>query len=133
MTFIVSGIFLILLMIILIQTYEKRKMIRDMNEIQEKLSDIIEQKTTEKVLIQTEQKAIQQFLIQVNCLLDYNQQIIADYEKTKESLKRLLSNMSHDLKTPLTVILGYVEILDLDNSMSDGEKKKVISSLHKKY
>ena len=132
MVFLLSIIIVVLLVIIAAQSYFRRKMNRGLKEIQKKLSDIIEQKSTEKVLIQTDQKTIKLFLIQINRLLDYNQQVIADYVKTKESLRKLLSNMSHDLKTPLTVILGYVEKLNLDNSMSVEERSQVISRLHQK-
>ena len=132
MVLLLSIIIVVLLVIIAAQSYFRRKMNRGLKEIQKKLSDIIEQKSTEKVLIQTDQKTIKLFLIQINRLLDYNQQVIADYVKTKESLRKLLSNMSHDLKTPLTVILGYVEKLNLDNSMSIEERSQVISRLHQK-
>ncbi|WP_316568870.1 sensor histidine kinase [Neobacillus sp. YIM B06451] len=132
MTLLLSIIIIVLLFIIAVQSYSRRKMNRSLNEIQKKLSDIFEQKTTEKVLIQTDHQTIKQFLIQMNRLLDYNQQVIADYVKTKESLRKLLSNMSHDLKTPLTVILGYVEKLHLDNSMSVEERSQAISRLHQK-
>ncbi|MEH7237744.1 sensor histidine kinase [Bacillus sp. JJ1562] len=132
MVLLLSTIIVILLVIVAVQSYSRRKMNRDLNDIQNKLTDIIEQKTTEKVLIQTEQKTIKQFLIQINRLLDYNQQVIAEYVKTKESLRKMLSNMSHDLKTPLTVILGYVEKLHVDNNMSVDERSQTISRLHQK-
>ncbi|MBS4219588.1 sensor histidine kinase [Bacillus sp. FJAT-49711] len=132
MVLLLSIIIIVLLVIIVVQSYFRRKMKRELIEIQKKLSDIIEQKTTEKVLIQTDQKTIKLFLIQINRLLDYNQQVIADYVKTKDSLRKLLSNMSHDLKTPLTVILGYVEKLNLDNNMSMEERRQVLNRLHQK-
>ncbi|WP_440603691.1 sensor histidine kinase [Bacillus sp. GB_SG_008] len=132
MALLLSVIIVILLVIIGVQSYFRRKMNRDLNEIRNKLSYIIEQETAEKVLIQTDQKTIKLFLIQINRLLDYNQQVIADYMKTKESLRKMLSNMSHDLKTPFTVIWGYVEKLNLDNSMSVEERSEVTSRLHQK-
>ena len=52
------------------------------------LSDIIDKETAEKVLMQTDQITIKLFLIQINRLLDYNQKVIADYAKMKESLKK---------------------------------------------
>lgn len=132
MVLLLSFIIVVLLVIIGAQSYFRRKMYRELNEIRDKLSDIIEQETTEKVLLQTDQKTIKLFLIQINRLLDYNQQVIADYLKTKENLRKMLSNMSHDLKTPLTVILGYVEKLTLDNRMSMEERYQVTSRLHQK-
>ncbi|AXI09273.1 two-component sensor histidine kinase [Oceanobacillus zhaokaii] len=132
MVLLLSIIIVVSFVIIGVQYYFRRKLDRDLNDIRNKLSDIIDQKTTEKVLLQTNQKNIKQFLIQINRLLDYNQQVIADYLKTKDSLRKMLSNMSHDLKTPLTVILGYVEKLTIDKSMSVEEQYQVTSRLHQK-
>ncbi|WP_256992767.1 sensor histidine kinase [Paenibacillus sp. SSG-1] len=94
--------------------------------------EIIEHQTAEKVLFQTDQQAVQQLLIQINRLLDYNQRVIADYARTKDSLKKMISNMSHDLKTPLTVILGYAEKLNQEESITEEERKQVILRLNNK-
>lgn len=84
------------------------------------------------MLLQTDQHSIQFLLIQINRLLAYNQKVFADYASTKDSLRKMISNMSHDLKTPLTVILGYVEKLKLDDKLSEDEKEKAILRLHEK-
>ena len=133
MTTIVTGIFIVVLLVIIsLQSYLSWKMARDLTNIRRQLSDVIEHRTAEKVLIQTDQKTVKQFLIQINRLLDYNQQVIADYVKTKESLRKLLANMSHDLKTPLTVILGYVEKLADEKNISVEERNKTLGRLHQK-
>ena len=132
MVLLLSIVIVVLLVIIGVQSYFRRKMDRDLNEIRKKLSDVIDNATAEKVLMQTDQQTIKLFLIQINRLLDYNQKVIADYAKTKESLRKMLSNMSHDLKTPLTVILGYVEKLMMDKSMSEVERGEVTFRLHQK-
>ncbi|MBS4192159.1 sensor histidine kinase [Bacillus sp. FJAT-49705] len=124
-------IFVLLIMNIL-QYLFRRNLTQNINEISEKISDIIKQETAEKVLVPTDWQAVRLLLIQINRLLDYNQKVIADYAKTKASLRKLISNMSHDLKTPLMVILGYVEKLKLDESMAIDEKKMLMTRLHEK-
>ncbi|WP_404293253.1 sensor histidine kinase [Cytobacillus kochii] len=128
---------LIVIMAILIvmngwQYYSHKKTKQHINEISDKLTNIMEQQTAEKVLLQTDQEAIQLLLIQINRMLDNNQKIFADYAKTKDSLRKMIANMSHDLKTPLTVILGYVEKIKLDKTMAKDEKEIVILRLHEK-
>ncbi|MET3697775.1 phospho-acceptor domain-containing protein [Bacillus oleivorans] len=125
-------IIVILLWIVLVQFNSKRKLKKDLFDIQAKLAEIIDQETSEKLLLQTDYTVIQQFLIQINRLLDYNQKIIADYAKTKLELQKMLANMSHDLKTPLTVILGYVEKLKIDETMSEEERKETVANLYRK-
>src|SRR5690554_4497751 len=109
MYFSLIAVIIILLFVIGLQYSIKRKTNRELFDICDKLARIIEQETAEKVLIQTDQHVVQRMLIQVNRLLNYNQKVFADSVRTKESMKKMLSNMSHDLKTPLTVILGYSE------------------------
>src|SRR5690606_26759036 len=65
-------------------------------------------------------------------LLDYNRQVIADYTRAKTSMSKMTANMSHDMKTPLTVILGYVEKLKLDQDMSEEERQEMVVRLHQK-
>jgi signal transduction histidine kinase len=114
------------------QYFSRRKWKQNLAEMSEKLADIMKQQSAEKVFIQTDEPNVRRLLIQTNRLLDYNQKVIADYNKTKESLRKMLSNMSHDLKTPLTVILGYVEKLKLDEGMSEQERKETTNRLHQK-
>lgn len=114
------------------QYVSRRKINKDLNVISEKLTEIIQQETAEKVLLQTDDHLIRLLLIQINRLLDYNQKVIADYAKMKDSLRKMISNMSHDLKTPLTVILGYVEKLKLDKKITEEEKEMTLLRLHEK-
>lgn len=44
-------------------------------------------------------------------------------EKAEMNTRRLILDISHDLKTPLTNILGYSETLKLDSNLSENEDK----------
>ncbi len=132
MNSLLSAMIIILLFVIGLQYFLRRKTNRELNEICDKLALIIEQETAEKVFIQTNRYEVQQMLIQVNRLLSYNQKVFADSVKAKESLRKMLSNMSHDLKTPLTVILGYTEKLKQNGKMAGEEQSEIVDRLHKK-
>jgi archaellum component FlaF (FlaF/FlaG flagellin family) len=80
-----------LLVVIAIQYISRKKINKELHEISEKLAEIIEHKTAEKVLLQTDQYSIQLLLIQINRLLDYNQKVSADYVRTKDSLRKMIS------------------------------------------
>src|SRR5690625_4845660 len=125
MSILLIAIIIVLLFIIGWQYLSKRKVDRELNQISDDLALIIEQGTANKVFMQTSQQSVQQMLIQVNRLLSHNQKVAADNVRTKESLKKMLSNMSHDLKTPLTVILGYIEKLIKHEKMSEEEQREV--------
>ena len=62
MVFILSMIIVILLTVIGLQFYLRRKMNKHLKEMLNQLSDIIDKETAEKVLMQTDQITIKLFL-----------------------------------------------------------------------
>ncbi len=50
---------------------------------------------------------------------------ISDQKKLQEALKHFVANASHELKTPLTSIIGYLEILEMEAELSDTGKKSI--------
>lgn len=110
----------------------KKKRNQSILEIANKISDILDQDTAEKVLVPTGDDAVRRLLTQINRLLDNKQKVFADYARTKDSQKKMISNMSHDLKTPLTVILGYTEKLNQKNMLTAQDEEQVIQRLNEK-
>ena len=56
-------------------------------------------------------------------------------EKEKENDKKqreLITNISHDLKTPLTIILGYLDIIKTKKYKSKEEKERYIEVTYEK-
>lgn len=98
----------------------------------EKLQDIVKQQTGEKLLVVTDDKELQKLLVAINHLLDAKQKTNADHAKVEISMRKMLSNISHDLKTPLTVILGYTEMLNVDKTMNWEEQQVLLEKVHLK-
>lgn len=94
--------------------------------IRNKLRKVVNEETGERLLLNTEDKYIKSLLIQINRLLDHNQKIKGNCNSIELSMRKMLSNISHDLKTPLTVILGYIEMINNDKSLTS---EKVMSLL----
>ena len=84
-----------------------------LKEITEKLSEILEQDTDEQIMVFTDDKVLMELCGQMNLLLLDRQKMKADFRKQEIASKKMLSNISHDIKTPLRVILGYLEIMRL--------------------
>ncbi|MDE7324609.1 MAG: sensor histidine kinase [Lachnospiraceae bacterium] len=95
-----------------------------LREITDKLSEILEQDTDEQVMIFTDDKALKDLCGQINLLLLDRQKMKADFRKQEIASKKMLANISHDIKTPLTVILGYLEIMRLSDC-EDAALRKV--------
>ncbi len=50
----------------------------------------------------------------LNQLLELRQEERARYRRKEQELRRQIANVSHDLRTPLTSILGYLQLLEGD-------------------
>jgi signal transduction histidine kinase len=100
--------------------------------VHEKLGDIIDNNTNEKLMVFTDDKELIPILIAINKLLNHNQKILAEYSKNEIAMRKMLSNISHDLKTPLTVVLGYIETIKLDNDISSEEREALLSKVENK-
>lgn len=116
-------LFISVVVLILVVIYQKMVLIhnrKQLMQVTDKLKDILDHSKEEKVMLFTDYKPLQFLLLQMNRLLEERQKMKADYIQSEQSFKRMLSNISHDMKTPLTVILGYLEIMrlkDTENKM----------------
>ncbi|MFJ3390991.1 sensor histidine kinase [Lysinibacillus sp. NPDC086135] len=129
---------LLLLMIVLLvgiiifQVRAKKQQNAMIQYMHQKLQAIINEQSSEKILVSTANHELQQLLIAMNALLDHNQKVLATHRKMESSMKKMLSNISHDLKTPLTVVLGYTEMLKLKQSLNEEERQRLLTGVHSK-
>lgn len=84
-----------------------------LREIHQKLKEITDTGSDEKIMVFTENNELMELSAQINRLLENHLKVKADYRRSEAASKRMLSNISHDMKTPMTVVLGYLEIMRL--------------------
>ena len=123
---IILGIIIIILCIIIYIQYNTRiKRNQNIGYISQKLEEIIENKSTERLMLFTTDKELKRLMIDINELLDYNHKNMIKYNRAQIAMRKMISNISHDLKTPLTVVMGYVETLKLKGNLINEEKLMV--------
>ncbi|MGQ5111389.1 HAMP domain-containing histidine kinase [Bacillus halotolerans] len=115
-----------------IQYMMKKNRDRNLTYTAEKLSAMLDNESADQVLLHTDDRALRDLLVNINLLAEDHQHIKARFAKTEQSMRRMLTNMSHDLKTPLTVILGYIEAIQSDRDMPDSERERLLEKLHQK-
>lgn len=93
--------------------------------IGKKLEEIQDTDSDENVMVFTDNKVLMDLAAQINRLLERQRKSRVDFRRSEISAKKMLSNISHDIKTPLTVILGYLEIMRLNRSEEDEMLLKV--------
>lgn len=106
----IIGILLLVCIILIIRIYSIKKGIR---EIERSLTYILKSDTNSLITISN--NSVKNMAIYLNKeLLNLRRQRL-QYENGNKELKRNITNISHDLRTPLTAIKGYIDLLETSN------------------
>lgn len=98
--------------------------------IGKQLENISEGKTEKKIDISLLDKDVEYLAGNINRNIDYQRQLMIDVLRNEQKLKDSIANISHDLRTPLTSIMGYLQLLE-KSELSVSQREK-ISILKKK-
>ncbi len=83
-------------------------------------------------LIVNEDNVFNKMIFSVNELIEQLERVQIKSIKAQNARKRLLSSISHDIRTPLTSIIGYIDALKDDIAVSREEKKEYLEIISKK-
>jgi len=87
--------------------------------------------TNELIRTNTHSRGLLRFITNINQLIHLFKQDQQRKQRREEALKQEITNLSHDLRTPLTSIKGFSELM-ADPSLSDAEKKEFLAIIQKK-
>ena len=106
------AILLFVLLIILIwQQIQHKELEREINYITDRLASLSITSDNGFVLIPTDNDSIKKLGAVLNTLLqDFNCKK-SEFEQSKQAMAQVLTNISHDIRTPLTVLKGNSEML----------------------
>ncbi|MFT5873125.1 MAG: signal transduction histidine kinase [Clostridium sp.] len=99
---------------------------REVESITKQLIEINENKTEKKLTIGLLNKRIEALASEINRIIQMKKQSKANEVKLENDLRQTIANMSHDIRTPLTSIIGYIHFLKLDN-INEKEKKEYLN------
>ena len=91
--------------------YKYRKLSGQLADLNNQLDESLKKGGEDSVLVYSDEPAVRQLAARVNRLLELQGSLTARARLQEERERRMLVNISHDLKTPLTVVYGYVEML----------------------
>ncbi len=128
-----TGIAIILLIGFWIWAYYQiKKYILEQEKIKNALKDIYEGKSNDVHLNESELRgALKEMAIYVNDIASGFSNAINESLKSERLKTELITNVSHDIKTPLTSIINYVDLLKKEN-IQDEKVKEYIDILDKK-
>lgn len=122
---VICGLIAIIIVLISIIIGYKREFRRINKEISNNLDEYVNIKT------KSVDKDFENLVQNINLIFDSKQKVVAEKKKKEEELRASISNMSHDLRTPLTSIMGYLQMIKSEKS-SEADKKEYIDIVEKR-
>ena len=96
-------------------------------EIEKNFTKILESDTNNIISISSSDKDIKNLTINLNDnLIELRKQKLK-YKNGNQELKKIVTNISHDLRTPLTALKGYIDLINKEKlSISQKKNLKII-------
>ncbi len=108
-------LFLVILFILILLIIKIMIMKNEINNIGKSISSIINTDTNNLITISTNDNELKKLANVLNKSLKNLRQLELEYKNGNQELKSSITNISHDLRTPLTAIRGYLDLMDNDN------------------
>ena len=93
-------------------------------EIEDNIDIILNNDTNKLITISTNNKRLNKLAANLNINLRKIRKLEISYKNGNKELQESITNISHDLRTPLTAIKGYIDLIKKEKS-----KKKIVEYL----
>lgn len=112
----------VMVFILIWQQIQHKKLVREIDYITSRLDTISVISENGFVLIPTDNDSIKKLSAALNKLLQDFYTKKSQFEQSKQAMAKVLTNISHDIRTPLTVLKGNSEMLsNITNTYSASE------------
>ena len=99
---------------------------RNLRSAARQLREVLRRKGGGPLRLETPNPAAEDLMEQINILLELRAADESAWREREGALRRQIANVSHDLRTPLTSILGYLQLLE-GESLSEEERREYLT------
>ena len=109
----------VIVIVLLAHNYLLKK---SMREIYTDFENFLSEDTNVQITVSSGDKTVTRLAKAINLQLTKLRKIKQQYSDGDRELKEAITNISHDLRTPLTAICGYLDLLEKQNHSEDTER-----------
>lgn len=103
---------------------------RQLRSINRQLAKRLNEKTRQPISLELINRELSQLVVHVNQSLKSEEQLRLDSIREEKRFKELIANLSHDLRTPLTAIKGYQQLLSRGELTAEQKDKLQVAQRH---
>ena len=104
---------------------------RNMREIKKELILTRDEGYNRQITVDLSDSVLSEMTVEINRNLDYQKKLKSETQKAERILKQSVSDIAHDLRTPLTVIKGNLQMIGLEEGISGKSKAYLAASSEK--
>lgn len=109
--------------VLAVRTAVMRREIRSMSR---QLEDLSSGRTEKKISLTLVDARLNELAAQINENMELQKQLRIDARKSEQRLKDSIAGVSHDLRTPLTAIIGYIQMLERSGLSGEQQEKAMV-------
>jgi len=124
------GLLVIVLVIVLVVVMLRYYLLLNgIKQIREQLKDIHEaEETNQRVTNPHSFSELSKLVTEMNIVLELSRENFIYFKGAQQEIKEQITNISHDLRTPLASILGYFELIE-DETTTAKEKEQYLTTI----
>lgn len=105
---------------------------KKIHNISQAIKNIEQGNYNERIRMQNSNKNLNNLIESINGLVDKFQNSMKLNKEYEDERRKMITNISHDLRTPLTSLLGYIEFIKDNKNLSEEEREEYINIIEEK-
>lgn len=102
---------------------------RSLRQVAAQLEDHLKGSVETKLTVSLLDSSLEDLVQQINRLIDEQQRMAIHYHRAERAQREAIASMSHDLRTPLTAMIGYLQLLE-QKDLSEVDRQKYLATVH---
>lgn len=119
------GVSVLLSVILLILFLYLKGIKRQLRELIVELQKTERQDYNRQLTVTLFDRDVTELAVQMNRNLDYQKQLKLQAEQSERTLRQSTSDIAHDLRTPLTVLRGNLQMMEREGGLSEENRKRL--------
>lgn len=120
------GIIVVLAVAVAVLAIRTVVMRREIRSMSRQLEDLSAGRTEKKISLTLVDARLNELAAQINENMELQKQLRIDTRKSEQRLKDSIAGVSHDLRTPLTAIIGYIQMLERSGLSGEQQEKAAV-------